>query len=80
MFRNDVATGKVELPKTGNYRTKGKLDVRYVRNKLPASIDSVCYVLQPAETCTKEQKIALAKGTAKTKDWVVTSPKGVKGR
>ncbi|SPJ72296.1 related to serine-type carboxypeptidase Z precursor [Fusarium torulosum] len=75
MFRNDVATGKVELTKMGNYQTKGKLDVRDVRNKLPASIKNVCYVLQPAETCTKEQKAALVKGTAETKDWVVTSPK-----
>lgn len=79
MFRNDVATGKVKLTKTGNYQTKGKLDVRDVRNKLPASPENVCYVLQPAGTCTEEQKTALVNGTAETKDWVVTSPKGVKG-
>jgi hypothetical protein len=79
MFRNDVATGKVDLTETGNYQTKGKLDVRDVRNELPASTENICYVLQPAGTCTEEQKTALVNGTAETKDWVVTSPKGEKG-
>ncbi|RBR24481.1 uncharacterized protein FIESC28_02677 [Fusarium coffeatum] len=80
MFRKDVATGKVELTREETYQSNGKADVRDVKNKLPASIDSVCYVLQPADTCTKEQKAALVDGTAETKDWVVTSPQGFRGK
>ena len=79
MFRKDVATGKVELTGKENYRSKGKADVRDVKNKVPAPTESVCYVLQPADTCTKEQKAALVDGTAETKDWVVTSPQGFRG-
>jgi hypothetical protein len=80
MFRKDVATGKVELAREGNYQSKGKAYVRDVKNKLPASIDSVCYVLQPADTCTGEQKAALVNGTAETKDWMVTSPQGFRDK
>jgi len=80
MFRKDVATGKVELTGEVNYQSKGKTDVRNVRNNLPAPIDSVCYVLQPADTCTEEQKAALVNSTAETKDWVVASPEGFRGK
>ena len=79
MFRKDVATGKVELTGEEKYQSKSKADVRDVRNKLPASSDSVCYVFQPADTCTEEQKAALLNGTAETEDWVVTSPQGFIG-
>lgn len=80
MFRKDAATGKVELTREGNYQSKGKGDVRDVKNKLPAPIDSVCCVLQPADTCTEEQKAALVNGTAETKDWVVISPEAFRGK
>lgn len=80
MFRNDVATGKVKLTEKPGYQSKGKSNVRDVRNKLPAPIDSVCYVLQPIETCTKDQKAALVNGTAKTKDSVVIFPEGFRGK
>ncbi|KAF4987887.1 hypothetical protein FGRMN_10099 [Fusarium graminum] len=78
MFRKDVATGKIDLTK-GNYQTKGPADVRNVKNKLPASVDNVCYVLQPISTCTEDQMKALVNGTAETKNWIVTSPEGSKG-
>ncbi|CAG7556388.1 unnamed protein product [Fusarium equiseti] len=80
MFRKDVATGEVELDRNHNYQSNGKTDVRNVKNNLPAPIDSVCYVLQPADTCTEEQKAALVNGTAETKDWVVTSPEGFRNK
>ena len=50
MLRKDVARGKVELTGEENYQSKGRTDVRDVKNKLPDPIDSVCYVLQPADT------------------------------
>lgn len=79
MFRNDVATGAVDLIEESGYGTSGPSDVRNVTNELPDPIVNICYVLDPAFTCTEEQLEALLDGTAETKDWVVTSPAGSKG-
>ena len=79
-FRTDVATGKVKLAEEKDYKTKGKSDTRDVKNKLPEPVENICYVHQPRDTCTEEQIKALTEGTAETKDFVVISPKGTKGK
>jgi carboxypeptidase D len=79
IFRRDVATGEVTLSSTDEYSTKGKASVRDVKNELPKPIENICYVLDPGPTCTWDQYLALANGTAKTKDWKVVWPEGSDG-
>jgi hypothetical protein len=79
MFGLDVATGKTELAETPDYHSKGKPNIRDVRNKLPDPIENICYVLQPLGTCNDDQMEALADGTAETENWVVVKPVGAKG-
>ncbi|KAM0546446.1 hypothetical protein ACHAPJ_010913 [Fusarium lateritium] len=77
MFRRDVATGKKDLKKHKNYKTKGPKSVAGVKNKVPESPVNTCFV-GLSNSCTDEQLEALAKGTAVVEDWVVTEPKGKK--
>ncbi|KAF5021313.1 hypothetical protein F66182_6711 [Fusarium sp. NRRL 66182] len=77
MFRRDVATGEVDLTKkkNSNYRTKGRKSVDDVKNKVLPAPENTCFV-RMRESCTEEQLMALAMGTAVVKDWVVVEPKG----
>lgn len=79
MFRNDVATGDVDLSGQTEYASTGPSDVRNVTFDAPEPIMNKCYVLDPIGTCTEEQVEALLDGSAETEDWVVTNPPGSKG-
>ncbi|GKU20601.1 unnamed protein product [Fusarium langsethiae] len=77
MFRRDLATGKVDLKKHKDYKTKGPETVSAVKNKVPQSPANTCF-LRLSYSCTDEQLEALAKGTAVVKDWIVVEQKGKK--
>ncbi|KAJ6785314.1 hypothetical protein PWT90_04607 [Aphanocladium album] len=78
MFGKDVATGD-ENAKEGSLGTQGPLDVWSVKNSVPAETpENECYTYIPTETCTEEQLMALADGTAVVRDFVVTEPKGTR--
>lgn len=79
MSRRDIATGEVDLTKKPEYATRGPSDVRNVTNEVPEPNENVCYVLNTVNTCTDEQLLALADGSATVKDWVVVEPKGTNG-
>ncbi|CAH0051499.1 unnamed protein product [Clonostachys solani] len=78
MFGKDVATGKVTLAEVeGGYSTKGKDQVRDVKNEVPEPVKNTCYLMQAPTSCTKEQLAALADGSALIEDYVVVKPDGV---
>lgn len=80
MSGHNVATGDVSLLDANEaYRTVGPLNVRNITNELPDPIENICYVLQPAYTCTEEQLEALLDGSAEVHNWVVVDPAGSKG-
>jgi hypothetical protein len=79
MFGHDIATGKINLAQNGNYSTTGPMSVANVKNKVTEALENMCFVRLP-ESCTDEQLIALANGTAVVKDWIVVEPRGKKPR
>lgn len=76
MFGRDIATGDVDLDRNANYTTKGPHSVRDVKNEIPEEQESICHVRLAPITCTDEQMMALADGSAVVEDWVVVEPKG----
>lgn len=67
--------------KTGGYSTVGPLSVLDVTNEVLAPVVSepTCwwYTVNNTQSCTVEQIIAVADGSAVVEDWVVVSPPGV---
>lgn len=88
MFRRNVASGDVDLllgsdaednDEVEAYVTVGPANVRNVTNELPEALVNICYVLDPATTCTEEQIVALRDGSAEVENWIVVTPEGSKG-
>lgn len=78
VFRQDIATGEVDLAGEPDYATEGPSDVRGVANERPRDfVSNVCSVYMAPVTCTDEQLSALADGSAKVEDWVVVKPLGL---
>lgn len=65
----------------GGYSTVGPLSVLNVTNEVLAPVMSEprCwwYTVNNTQSCTEEQIVAVAEGTAVVEDWVVVSPPGV---
>lgn len=78
MFGRDVSTGKVELSNSEGYSTKGPTTVHDVLNDVPDPTENICFLPLAFTTCTKEQQLALANGTAVLEDWIVVEPRGAK--
>lgn len=78
VFGKDIATGKIDLSSDDSYATEGAQSARDIKPDTPAMEENVCYVYNPNGTCTEEQVEALLDGSAKTKDFVVTNPEGMK--
>lgn len=77
MFGKDVATGKVTVD--SDYSSEGPLSSWATKNDVPDVTDAnQCYILEPTDTCTDEQLMALADGSAEVKDFVVQSPAGAR--
>lgn len=76
MFGYDVATGEVNLGQDSGYSSKGPESVSDVKNEMPETAASICFVLSPQTSCTLEQLAALADGSAVIQDWVVIDPPG----
>ncbi|KAJ9145532.1 Carboxypeptidase S1 A [Pleurostoma richardsiae] len=77
IFGRDIATGKVEIGAGGKYSSSGPSSSSDVKNVLPPSPDSVCYLYQAPLTCTEEQLEALANGSAVVKNYIVVWPAGI---
>ncbi len=74
----DVATGQVVAG--SNYSSEGPASSFYaVKETLPDSPPSVCWLYVSESRCTEDQKKALKNGTAVIKDFVVVSPPGSPG-
>ena len=75
MFDRDIATGL--LPLSDTLATVGPSDVRHIKNEIieerPAP---VCYIINPGETCEKEDFETVMNGTAIIKDWIVVGVNG----
>ena len=83
LFNKDIATGKVDLTRTGGwasqeedeiFRTNGPLDTWWKKNDILSPPEPECYVLDPG-TCTEEEYKAVGNGTAIVKDWIVVGRK-----
>lgn len=73
-----MATDSVSLNETPDYRTEGPSSVFDVKNEVPVSPGSECFVLAfPLYAfCTDEQLGALLDGSAVVESNVVVSPPG----
>ncbi|KAF4556367.1 Serine carboxypeptidase-like protein 3 [Elsinoe fawcettii] len=76
LTNKDIATGKVDTAKHGDYGTAGPADTWWMKSDVLPSPDGICYVLSPGATCTEEQKEWLRDGTAVVEDWVVIGRSG----
>jgi hypothetical protein len=72
MFDRDVATGDVNTLH-GSYSSTGPKSSFDIKNKLPSSPKSVCYLWDAVNTCTADELKALVDGTAVVKDFVLLS-------
>jgi hypothetical protein len=79
MLHRDVATGQVDLLSNTDYASSGPASVRNVTNAVPEPELSTCYIYSVSTTCTEEQMLALAAGTAIVEDWILVSPGGTRG-
>ncbi|KAE9375155.1 carboxypeptidase S1 [Stipitochalara longipes BDJ] len=73
----DVATGSLSLSDgcgNENYTTQGPSSILDVKNELPASLPTQCYLWQLTTTCTANQIEAVENGTAVVKDYLVIEP------
>lgn len=73
----DVATGSISLSNGSNYenyQTHGPSSVFDVKNALPPSNPTQCYLWQLSTTCTVNQLEAVIAGTAVVKDYIVIEP------
>jgi hypothetical protein len=72
MFDRDVATGGIDTL-DGPYSSTGPESSFGIKNKLPLSPKSQCYVWDAVNTCTADELKALADGTAIVKDFILVS-------
>ena len=77
MLHRDVATGHVNIDTDDCYSTRGPQS-SWCRNLVPEPEENTCYLYTAGSVCTPKQQAALLDGSAVTKDFVVTSPKGMK--
>jgi hypothetical protein len=70
MFDKDVPSGSVAR---SSYSSKGPKSSFEIKNKLPPSPKSECYVLDTLNTCTQEELAAFADGSAVVKDYILVS-------
>ena len=75
IFNEDVASGKIPL--ASEYSTTGPASSYGFKDKLPPSnpVD-ICYLWSLGNTCTKDQLLAVEKGTAEIVDYRIVSPAG----
>ena len=66
----DIATGQTHLGGPSEYSTSGPDDIAQIKNAVPMIPPSVCYMWNVAGTCTKEQMMMLANGTAIMQDYI----------
>lgn len=78
IHNHDVATGTVSINDVPFYSSEGPSSVFNVTNELHTLPQSQCYTLNAPQTCTDEQIAALSNGTAVVKNYIVTSPSGVR--
>ncbi|KAH7406758.1 putative carboxypeptidase S1 [Phaeosphaeria sp. MPI-PUGE-AT-0046c] len=71
MFDQDVATGTVDISSDSSYASKGPASSFGVKNELPSSPKNECYLWDVVNTCTDQEKMALASGTALVKDYIL---------
>lgn len=64
----DLATGKINTGQ-GDYTTNGTADVWGFKQIAPSMPEVECYVLDP-ETCTYDQRVALANGSAVVENYI----------
>ena len=74
IFGHDIATGNVVIEAKSDYSSKGPANIRDIKNVAPQSPESICWLYQAGNSCTPQQKLALANGTAVVKDYVVVWP------
>jgi hypothetical protein len=72
MFDRDIATGGIDTL-DGSYSSTGPESSFGIKNKLPPSPKSQCYVWDAVNTCTADELKALADGTAIVKDFILVS-------
>jgi hypothetical protein len=72
MFDKDVATGDVDITRNSSYSSTGPGSSFGIKNVLPPSQKNECYVWD-INTCSPEERSALANGTAIVKDFVLIS-------
>jgi hypothetical protein len=70
MFDKDVPSGSIDR---SSYSSKGPKSSFGIKNKLPPSPKHQCYVLDALVTCTQEELMALADGSAVVKDYILVS-------
>jgi hypothetical protein len=73
MFDKDVATGDIDTLGDSSYSSTGPDSSFGIKNKLPPSPKNECYLWSAATTCTEEELMALANGTAVVKDFILVS-------
>ncbi|KAF3482445.1 carboxypeptidase S1 [Arthroderma uncinatum] len=74
MFNKDIATGKIDTIKKGDYSTSGSPTTFQVKNQIPPEPEPTCYVLSMGRSCTKDQIEAVKNGTAVVENYIVKSP------
>jgi hypothetical protein len=73
MFNKDVATGTVDTTKNSSYSSTGPESSFGIKNMLPPNLESECYLWDVVNTCTDEERQALANGTAVVNNFVLSS-------
>jgi hypothetical protein len=71
MLNKDVATGKIDTVGKEEYSSKGPESSFGIKNVLPKNPKGECYVWDPVYTCTQEEQMALANGTAVVRDYIL---------
>lgn len=79
MFGKDVATGDIQIQSNATYSSQGPASALGTKNNVPKITDeNQCYTYAPTDTCTDEQLLALADGSAEVRDFVVMCPAGAR--
>ncbi|KAF2034063.1 alpha/beta-hydrolase [Setomelanomma holmii] len=73
MLNKDVATGKVNTVGNSSYSTTGPQSSFDSKNELAPSPKNQCYLWDAPISCTEEELLASANGTAVVKDYVLVS-------
>jgi hypothetical protein len=73
MFDSDVATGSVDVAKNTSYSSTGPESSFGIKNVLPPSLESECYLWDVVNTCTEEEVLALKSGNITVKDYFLVS-------